>query len=236
MKAFILAGGLGTRLRPITNRIQKVMVEIGGKPMLEHLVHLCSRHRITDIVIGVHYRSDSIQAYFGDGKKFNVNIRYSYEPHKMGDAGAMKHASALLGEDPFVVLNGDVMTNVDLTAMGAFHEAKGGLGTFLVHSTDHPYDSDIVRYDEDLLITDFFRPNPGDEFKPISKSGTHIFQPDVLTFIPQGVNYSLGGELVFDLLSKHQRLYAYYSDCYSRDMGTPERLARVEKDYQNGAF
>jgi len=236
MKAFILAGGLGTRLRLVTEDIPKAMVEIGGKPALEHLINLCFRHHITDIVIGVHHLSEKIRDYFGDGNTFNVSIKYSYEPQMMGDAGAMKHASALLGQDAFVVLNGDVITNVDLTAMAAFHKEKAGLGTFLVHSTDHPYDSDLVRYDRDFLITEFFRPKPGDAFEPVSKSGTHMFQSSVLDFIPQGTGYSLGKELIPDLLSKKRPLYAYYSDCYSKDMGTLERLTQVQEDYQHGAF
>jgi mannose-1-phosphate guanylyltransferase/phosphomannomutase len=236
MKALILAGGLGIRLQSVTEHLPKVMLPIGGKPALEHLIDLCARHRIHDIIVTLHYLPDEIRRYFGDGGRFNVRLSYSYEPQKMGTAGAVKHASGLLGQEAFFVLNGDVMTNVDLSAMRAFHERKGGLGTFLVHRTDHPYDSDLVAYDRYFIITRLYRPQPGEDVPPVSKSGTHIFQPEVLNFIPQGAAYSLERDLIPDLLSKKQRLYAYYSDCYSKDMGTPERLAHVEEDYQHGAF
>jgi NDP-sugar pyrophosphorylase family protein len=210
------------------------MVEIGGKPILEHLINLCSRHCIKDIVISSHYMSDKIQAYFEDGRKFNVNISYSYESQMMGSAGAIKYAARFLGNDDFFVFNADVMTNVDLQAMSAFHREKGGIGAILVHPTDHPYDSDIVEYDQNFLVTRFFRPQAQEGVRPISKSGTHFFTSEVLDEIPDGVEYSLEKQLIPDLLAKKRLLYAYYSECYSKDMGTLERLAQVEKDYQNG--
>jgi len=235
MKAFILSAGLGTRLRLLTHDRPKVMVEIGGKPVLEHLINLCRYHGIQDFVINLHYLPDVIRNYFGNGEKFGVKIAYSFEKEKiMGGAGALKLAQDLLKDDPFFVLNGDVMTNVDLTAMAKFHQEKGGLGTFLVHDTDHPYDSDLVEFDESFLIKRFFRPKPEDQFKPISKTGTHIFEPEVLRYIPGNVKYSLEDQLIPNLLQKGEKLYAFYSHAYSKDMGTPARLAQVRKDYAAG--
>ena len=137
-------------------------------------------------------------------------------------------------KDSFFVLNGDVLTNLNLNAMAKFHRLKRGLGTFLVHKTDHPLDSDLIEYDNNYLIKRFFRPQPGDKFKPISKSGSHIFEPKVLDFIPENTKYSLEKQLIPNLLDQGEKLCAYYSDCYSKDMGTPQRLARVKKDFENG--
>ena len=235
MKVFILSAGLGTRLRLLTDNKPKVMIKVGEKPVLEHLINLCAHHGFRDIVINLHYLPDKITKYFGNGKRFGVNIYYSHEKDKiMGGAGGLKYAESLLKEDTFIVLNGDVMTNINLTTMLNFHKKKRGMGTFLVHKTNHPYDSDLVEYNDNLLIKRFFRPMPGDKFKPISKSGTHIFEPDVLDFIPKGREYSLEKELIPDLLKKKKNLYAYYSCAYSRDMGTPERLALIKKDYETG--
>lgn len=236
MKAFILAGGMGSRLMPLTKDIPKVMVTIGDRPALEHIIRLCVRHDIKEIIIGLHYLPEKIQDYFEDGKKFHVNISYSYEPHMMGTAGAIKLASAFLCKEDFFVFNGDVMTNVDLQAMHIYHKNKGGLATVLVHPTDHPFDSDIVAYNQNFLVSHFFRPRAGDVFRAISKTGTHIFRPEVLDFIPAGVEYSLEKQLLPDLLLKGQLLYAYYSDCYSKDMGTPSRLTQVIDDYKHGKF
>jgi len=175
---------------------------------------------------------DTITQYFGNGNKFGVNINYSHEKKAvMGGAGALKCAQNLLKQDSFIVLNGDVMTNLDLTQMAKFHQEKKGIGTFLVHQTDHPHDSDLIEYDDNFLIKRFYRPKIGDKFNPISKSGTHIFKPEVLNYIPRNTKYSLEGQLIPDLLEKRKKLYAYYSDDYSKDMGTPERLKQVKIDY-----
>lgn len=235
MKTFILSAGMGTRLRPLTNTIPKVMVPIGGKPVLEHLILLCRQHGFTQIVINVHYLPEVITKYFKDGSDWNVHITYSFETQTiMGGAGALKHAQKVLEGEDFFVLNGDCMTAINLKKMAAFHKYKKGIGTVLVHDTDHPYDSDIVDYNSDKQITRFFRPQPGDTFKPVSKTGTHIFTPDIFKYIPAQKKYSLEKELIPDLLSKNEKIFAYYSNEYSKDMGTPQRLAQVRHDFSAG--
>ncbi len=234
MKVFILAGGLGTRLKSATSFAPKVMIKIGNKPVLEHLINLCVHHRLTDIVIGLHYLPKIITSYFQDGSKFNCHLNYSIETTPMGGAGAIKHAQKLLGNKRFLVFNGDVLTNLNLIKFSQFHQQKKGLASFLVHQTDHPYDSDIVEYNDDFLITNFFRPNVTDKFKPISKTGAHIFEPGIFKYIPVNQNYSLEKQLIPKLLKKNEKLYAYYSDCYSKDMGTPDRLDMVRKDLKDG--
>lgn len=231
MKILILSAGLGTRLKPLTDNLPKVMLPVGGKPVLEHLINLCHFHGLNDIIISTHYLPEKISNYFQDGTKFNVHFIYSHETMRLGSAGAIKLAAPLLINDSFIVFNGDVLTNVNLTKMIKFHQQKKGLATFLVHSTDHPYDSDIVEFDSTGLITKFFRPKAGDKFQPLTKTGTHIFESKVLDFIPSGRFYSLESQLIPDLLAKNQSLYAYSSNCYSKDMGTPERLNQVKQDY-----
>lgn len=234
MKAFILAAGIGVRLKPLTDHQPKVMIKIGNKPILEHLINLCVHHRIKDIILSTHYLADQIKLYFKDGKQINAHIKYSYENTMLGGAGALKMAESLLKDDDFIVLNGDVLTNVNLTEMISFHHQKQGLATFLVHDTDHPLDSDLVKYDDRFKILRFFRPTPGNNFQPISKTGTHIFKPSVLNFIPPQKKFSLEKQLIPALLTAGKELYAYYSNCYSKDMGTPARLTQVRKDYQDG--
>lgn len=234
MKAVILAAGIGVRLKPLTDHQPKVMIKVGTKPVLEHLIDLCVRHRIKDIILSTHYLADQIKSYFQDGKQFNAHIKYSHENTILGGAGALKLAEPLLIDDEFIVLSGDVLTNVNLTEMISFHRRQQGLATFLVHNTDHPLDSDLVEYDDHFKILRFFRPKPGDNFQPVSKTGTHIFKPAILNFIPPQQEFSLEKQLIPALLAANQPLYAYYSNCYSKDMGTPERLAQVRKDYQDG--
>jgi len=234
MKVFILSAGLGTRLKPLTDIQPKVMVKIGNKPILEHLLNLCRRHGFNDIIINLHYLPEIITGYFGNGQKFGVKINYFYEEKIMGGAGALKQAENFLQHDNFFVFNGDVITNVDLTAMVKFHQAHQGIGTFLVHKTDHPLDSDIVEYDENFKILRFLRPRQKDKYQPLAKTGTHIFRSEVLNFIPHRQEFSLEKQLIPCLLQKKQPLYAYYSNCYSKDIGTFARLVQARKDYQNG--
>lgn len=241
MKSFILSAGSGARLQPLTHRLPKVMVEVGGKPVLEHLILLCKQYGVNEVIINLHHLPEKITAYFGDGSKWGVSIAYSHEKKLMGSAGALKRAEHLLAGETFFVLNGDVLTNVDLRDMLAFHRRKGGSGTIFVHKTNHPYDSDLVEYEKDFLVRRFFRIKPsqtsakeGNSVQHVSKTGTHIFEPRVLDFIPDGEEYSLEKQLIPDLLKKAEKLYAYYSDAYSKDMGTPERLEQVRRDYEAG--
>jgi mannose-1-phosphate guanylyltransferase / phosphomannomutase len=233
-KAIILSAGHGTRLLPITKEVPKVMISIGDKPILEHIVRLCASHNIRDIIINLHYLPDKITAHFADGSNFGVHITYLYEEEKiLGGAGAIKNAESLISGD-FFVIDGDVMTNINLEKMLDFHREKKGVATFLVHPTNHPHDSDCVEFDKNSRITKFFRPKEGDVFEPMSKSGTHIFTPEVLQFIPKDIEFSLEHQLIPLLLSQGKLCYAYYSTEYSRDMGTPKRLEEVREDYRLG--
>ncbi len=235
MKVFILAAGLGTRLRSITQNKPKAMVKIGGKPVLEHLILLCKHHGFIDIIINLHYLPEVITNYFKNGAKFGVKISYSDEAKQiMGGAGALKQAEKLLGREPFFVLSGDVLTNINLKEMAEYHRKKKSIGTFLVRLSDHPYDSDLVEMDQSMRITRFFRSNQGDNFKPVSKSGTHLFEPLVLDLIPNNKPYSLEKQLIPDLLKKGFPLYGFMSKAYSKDIGAPERLAQANQDYEAG--
>lgn len=231
-KAVILCGGRGKRLRPLTDKIPKPMTKIGDKPLLEHLINLLREHGIIEIYLAVSYLGEKVEKYFTDGKKWGVKIFYSYDRKPLGGAGAIKLLERNFNST-FIVLNGDVITNLNLTKMAVFHKQKGGIGTISVHKTDHPYDSDIVECDKNFLVKRFFRPRLGDKFKLISKTGTHIFEPKALKFIPKNKKYSLEEEWIPDLLKKGEKLYAYYSKEYSHDMGTPERLRKVRKDCKN---
>ncbi len=234
MRAVILAAGLGTRLRPLTDNTPKVMIDIGGQPVLEHLVRLCRKHGILDIILTLGYLPRVIRNYFGNGEKFGVNIKYTLEKEMLGGAGVLRLANRYLFSEPFFVLNGDVLTDVDLGKMLNFHKSKGGLATYLVHRTDHPYDSDVVEFDNSFRIFRFFRPKPDDLFTPLTKTGTHLFEPEVLNYIPESAYFSLEKDLTPRLLSENKNIYAFVSDAYSKDMGTPERLEKVRKDYKEG--
>lgn len=235
MKAFILSAGFGTRLLPITKKIPKVMIKIGGKSVLEHLIILCKKHKIEEIVINLHHLPEKIKDYFKDGSKWGVKIFYSFEPKIMGSAGALKKTKHNLKDDDFFVLNGDVMTDLNLSEMWKFHKEKKGIGTFLIHKSTHPYDSSILEVDQNWQIINFNKKvKPGKKYLNLSKSGTHIFKPEILAYIPENQPYSLEDELIPRLMVLKLPLYGYYSEDYSHDMGTLQRLKKVREDFRNG--
>lgn len=239
MKAFILAAGLGTRLKPLTYKIPKVMIKIGDKPILEHLIILCQKHKILEIIINLHHFPAKIKGYFGTGEKWGVKITFSSEPKILGSAGALKKVEKFLADEDFFVLNGDVMTDLNLTKMWQYHQEKGGMATVLIHKSSHPYDSSLIAVDEEFRIINFdISVKPGEQrkydFRNLTKSGTHIFKPEVLKYIPKGKEYSLERELMPKLISQGLPIYGFYSEDYSHDMGTLERLKQVRRDYEAG--
>lgn len=234
MKAVILCGGLGTRLRPLTDTIPKPMIEVGGKPVLEHLILLCKKYGITDIYLAAFYLPEVIREYFGDGKNWGVDITVSVENTQMGSAGALKLLEEKLDET-FVVLNGDVLTDINIDQMYRFHREKGATTTVLLHESTHPFDSELVEMDIHKQIKNFLPPpKQGEKFNNITKSGTVIFEPEIFKFIPDNKVYSIEKDLVPNLISKGFPVYGYFSNEYSKDMGTPERLEQVKKDFESG--
>lgn len=230
MKAVILCGGLGTRMRPLTNTIPKPMIDINGKPMLEYLIILCKKHNITKIYLAGFYLFDVIRRYFQNGEKWGVQLFYSEEPKAMGSAGALKLLEQKLKET-VVVLNGDVMTALNLSNMLIFHCEKKAETTILVHKSSHPYDSELVKVDTDWRVKKFLpSPKPGDTFTNLTKSGTVILEPNILKSIPKATQYSIEKDLLPLLLHEKKKVYAYYSDEYSKDAGTLERLEQVKQE------
>lgn len=230
----ILCGGRGERLRPLTDKIPKPLIKIGNQPVLEHLINILKRNKITEVFLATGFLGEKLEEYFEDGRKWGVNIFYSYEKRPMGGAGAIKLLEDKL-DSTFAVLNGDVLTDLNFAKFARFHKEKKALASFIVHKSTHPYDSDLVAVDDDWRVTRFLgKPKRGPKFRNLTKSGAHIFEPEVLQYIPKNKKYSLEEQLLPDLVKKGLRVYAYYTEEYSHDMGTPERLAKVREDFKKG--
>jgi len=154
MKALFLAGGLGTRLRPITNDLPKPMVPIMGKPLLERNIERLKSFGIDEIVLSTCYKPHKIDKYFEDGKKFGVKINYITEESPLGTAGAIKNAEDFLG-DTFLVFNADILSDIDIADMIRFHKEKGALATIAVTRVDNPSAYGVIEHDDDSFITAF---------------------------------------------------------------------------------
>lgn len=232
MKVVILAGGKGTRLG--LSGIPKPMVPVEGVPLLERLMITAKNAGFKDFIFLNGFLGEVIEEYFGDGQKFGVNITHIIEPEPMGPAGAFKLARDLLNE-PFIVIYGDILIDVDLARFADFALAKGGAGTLFVHPNDHPHDSDLLEADETGRIVAFY-PKPhavGERLPNLVSAALYVLFPRALDFIPEE-GASDWGKDVFKKIIETDPLYAYRSVEYAKDIGTPDRLKKAEGHLRSG--
>jgi NDP-sugar pyrophosphorylase family protein len=233
MKAIILAAGLGTRMQKAYPNIPKVMLPIGGKPLLERNIAHLKKFGFNKIYINLYHLPDVIKNYFGDGQKLGVKITYSYEPTILGTAGALKKFKKYLTET-FTVVYGDVFTTLNFSKMLKFHRNKKSQATLLVHTTDHPEDSDLVAIDKNDRIYRFYISPHKKPVKDtnLSSAGIYILEPEILKFLPKKILSDFVEDFFPTLLKKKARMFGYLSKEYSKDLGTPERYQQVLEYYK----
>lgn len=231
----ILLGGKGTRLG--LKGIPKPMVEVLGTPLLEHLVIQLRDQGFCDLVFLSGYRSDVIEAHFGDGSAFGVSIHHSVEDEPMGTARATSAARDLLG-DAFLLLYGDVILDIDLARFVSRARALGGDGTLVVHPNDHPYDSDLVVADPQTHRISAFLNKPHDptlRARNLVNAGLYYLRPSIFDAVPEGDELFDWGRDVFpDAVRAGYELYAYRSAEYMKDIGTPARLEKAQRHIKSG--
>ena len=208
-QAVILAAGSGTRLRPITNDIPKCMVEVGGRPLLEHTVRWLASFGVSDLVINLHHRGNVISDYFADGGKWGVRITYSHEPEVQGTAGALRNLSGLL-DGPFLVWYGDNLSKCSIDRLWESHRASSALVTIAVHYRDDPTSSGIVALDDDDRILRFReKPARGDVFSHWVSAGIMAVEQRVLDAIPRDGKPDWGRDVLPSMLATGETLHAY---------------------------
>lgn len=232
--AVILAGGKGTRLASLAADIPKPMVKIAGKPVLQHQIEWLADQGITEIWILVNHLKDHIISFFDNGSAFGVNIKYYEEPQPLGTTGGIKAIENLLPQD-FLVVYGDVMARLDLQRLFDFHASRESEATLVVHPNDHPYDSDLLEVDENGRVTAFHpKPhNPGFQYHNLVNAAMYVFSKSFLRFVKPGVKADFGRD-VFPAVYAHSRMYGYNTPEYLKDMGTPDRVEKVERDLLSG--
>lgn len=229
MQALILSAGEGKRLRPMTNALPKVMIDVFGKPLLEHHMLLLKQYGVRDIFINLFYMPEKIIDYFDNGKKFGVNITYSRESKLLGSAGALHNFKKKLRDD-FFVLYGDVFMKVDLKKMFAFHQQQKSLFTIVVHPSTHPKDSDLIKINKKKNITSWIKA-PHKLNRGLNSSGLYIINSQVLKFLPVKVPFDFAHDFIPQLIKKIP-LFAYNTHELMMDIGTIDRynnLLRILK-------
>ena len=228
MKALILAGGFGSRLKKVIYDVPKPMAPIAGIPFLEHQIRLLKEQGINEIILCVSFMADNIKSYFGDGGKIGVNITYSEEEIPLGTAGAIKNAEKYI-DDTFIVINGDSYSQIDLNDFINFHNSKKSNVTISLTKSNEPTKHGSVIISENKII-EFSEKEGKNEY--LVNSGVYIFEPRILDYIERGRNVSLEKE-IFPKLARERILYGYEFEGYFMNIGRPETYTKFKQDVLN---
>jgi mannose-1-phosphate guanylyltransferase len=230
-KAVLLVGGMGTRLRPLTNDRPKSIVPVLNRPVLEHTIAYLKQYGIHDIIITLNYLPEIIEDYFGDGSKFGVNLAYFMEQQPRGTAGAVKNAESYL-DNTFFVLNGDIFTDLDLREMYTFHRKNKAQATIALTHVDNPTAFGVVDTETDGLVKRFIeKPPPGTAPCNWINAGTYILEPEVLAEIPPGIHHMFERGLFPHLVNTGKPVYGYQYQGYWLDMGTLAQYFNISMDF-----
>ena len=235
MKAVVMAGGEGTRLRPLTSNQPKPMVSIVGKPCMEHIVELLREHGFEDVIITVAFLPQAIRSYFGDGEGLGLNIQYSVEESPLGTAGSVRLAGDQL-DDTFLVISGDALCDFDLTKLVEFHQQRGAAVTIGLKSVENPLEFGIVVTDEEGRIERFLeKPSWSQVFSDTINTGVYVLEPEVLRHIPTDRPYDFSKELFPLLLEMGRPLYGLAMDGYWQDIGNLDQYRQANFDALDGS-
>ena len=225
MKAIILAGGRGTRLAPYTTILPKPLMPIGDKPILDIVIHQLRHYGFTDITLAVGYLSELLMAYFGDGSRFGVSMTYSYEDQPLGTAGPIALVEDL--SEPFLVMNGDVLTALDFQHLMAHHRQNNAIATVASYPRSVKIDLGVIEFDQQAYLTRYIE-KPTHHYHV--SMGIYIFDPRIKAYIPRGQRLDLP-DLMMDMLSKGESVQCYMYDGYWLDIGRIDDYQQAVDDF-----
>ncbi|HET6833174.1 MAG TPA: NDP-sugar synthase [Acidimicrobiales bacterium] len=235
MRAVVLVGGLGTRLRPLTHHRPKQMLPIVNRPMIEHVVGHLVEHGVDDVVLSLGYQPDGFRDAYPDGRCAGASLHYAIEPEPLDTAGAIRFAARDAGIDErFLVVNGDVLTDLDVTAFVGFHEARAAEGTISLHRVDDPSRYGVVLSDAWGRVSAFVeKPPRGEVASDLINAGTYVLEPSVIDRIPAARRVSVERQ-IFPAMAADGSLYARPDGCYWIDTGTPCEYIQAQLDLVDG--
>jgi mannose-1-phosphate guanylyltransferase len=233
MQALILAGGEGTRLRPLTSTVPKPVVPLVDRPFISDMIEWLRGHGVDDVILACGFMADGVRDVLGDGSGLGVRLRYIEEPSPLGTGGALKFAEELL-EDRFFMLNGDLLTDIDLTAQLKQHERTGARATLALMAVQDPSAYGLVRRESDLSVREFIeKPNPDEIDTNLVNAGAYILERPILeSMAPRGTRVSIERDVFPSLVG--QGLYGYEATGYWMDIGTPERYLQATFEILEG--
>ncbi|HET6910579.1 MAG TPA: mannose-1-phosphate guanyltransferase [Mycobacteriales bacterium] len=223
MRAVVMAGGEGSRLRPLTANLPKPLLPVANRPVMEHVLRLLRRHGVIDTVVTVQFLASLVRNYFGDGDELGMSLQYATEERPLGTAGSVKNAESALRDETFLVISGDALTDVDLSAMIRFHRERGALVTVGLKAVPDPLEYGIVICDPDGRVNRFLeKPSWGQVFSDTVNTGIYVMDPSVLDEVPADAEVDWSAEVFPRLLAAGAPLFGYRFDGYWEDVGTLE--------------
>jgi mannose-1-phosphate guanylyltransferase len=232
VQAVILVGGEGTRLRPLTSTVPKPVVPLVDRPFIVYMLEWLKRHGVEDVILSCGFLATSVRNVLGDGSQLGLRLRFVEEPEPRGTAGALKYAEAFLDER-FLMLNGDVLTDIDLTAQIAQHEATGATGTLALVPVSDPTNYGLVRLNDDNAVREFVEKPSADQIDTnLISAGAYVLERSIVDMIEPDRNVSIEREIWPRLVG--EGLYGFPSDAYWLDIGTPERYLQGTFDIIEG--
>jgi mannose-1-phosphate guanylyltransferase / phosphomannomutase len=235
MKAVLMAGGEGSRLRPLTCNCPKPLVPIVNKPIMQHILELLKRHGVTEVVVTLHYLADQIRATFGDGSDLGMTLHYTVEDTPLGTAGSVKLGERWLRDEPFLIVSGDALTDMDLTALTRFHQERGAMATLGLVRVADPLEYGVVVTEADGRIRRFLeKPDWSEVFSDTVNTGIYCLQPEILDLIPPRIPFDWSKDVFPRLLQEGQPLYGYTSEDYWCDVGSLQSYRQAQADVLSG--
>ncbi len=235
MKAVVMAGGEGSRLRPVTANRPKPLVPICNQPIMEHILTLLKRHGISEVVSTLYYLSEEIQGYFGDGSDFDVKMHYSIETSPLGTAGSVKKAEHLLKDGTFLIVSGDALTDCDITKAVEFHKKKGSLATLVLYRVQSPLEFGVVITDEDDRVVRFLeKPSWSEVFSDTVNTGMYILEPEIFEYMDPNKAYDWSNDIFPRLLAERKPMYGYVMDEYWADVGSLTQYREAQEHMLSG--
>jgi mannose-1-phosphate guanylyltransferase / phosphomannomutase len=224
VRAYLMAAGLGTRLYPLTGLTSKPMVPILNRPVMEHLLRLLRRHGVAEVAANLHYHPEKIRSYFGDGAEFGIDLRYNLEERLLGTAGGANAFREFLSSSTFLVMSGDGLTDIDLTAFLAAHKASGGLATMAVKEVDDPSLYGVVVHDDDMRVIGFQeKPPRGEALSTLCNCGIYAFEPGIFDYIRPGAFVDWAQDVFPALLEDGLPFHCWELEGYWNDVGNIEQ-------------
>ena len=231
MKAVVMAGGEGSRLRPMTANQPKPLLPVVNRPLMEHVLRLLRRHGTVDTVVTVQFLASLVRTYFGDGDELGMNLSYATEQTPLGTAGSVKNAESALSDDTFLVISGDALTDIDLTALVQAHRAKGSLVTVCLARRPDPLEFGIVITDAEDRIERFLeKPSWGQVFSDTVNTGIYVMEPEVFRHVPAGTSVDWAADVFPALLAAGAPIHGWVAEGYWEDVGTHDSYRRAHAD------